>query len=230
MTAPVKGTTDAGRRRAERAAQTRQRIVDAALGLFLENGYHATTVQAIATTARVATATVYQAFGTKSAILSRALEVAIRGDRTAGSLLELPWVAQARAEPNASHRLVLVISRAAEVSVRSGPLKEVLRDAAATEPELAELLTQDHQRRYLTQQTFVEIIDGDGAFRPGLTREQATATLFALVNSDNFRVLSQQLHWTVPDWQHWLVEMLHRQLFGTDLPDAESAGRSARSH
>jgi len=35
---PVKGKTEAGRRREERARHKRQRVADAALGLFLERG------------------------------------------------------------------------------------------------------------------------------------------------------------------------------------------------
>ena len=64
MTEPVKGKTDAGRRREERARERRQRVVDAASRLFGERGYVATTVEAIAREAAVAPATVYQAFGT----------------------------------------------------------------------------------------------------------------------------------------------------------------------
>src|SRR2546430_310345 len=62
---PVKGTTAAGRRREARARETRERIIQAGVRLFLERGYVATTVQAIADEAGVAAATVYQAFGTK---------------------------------------------------------------------------------------------------------------------------------------------------------------------
>ena len=54
MIDPVKGKSEAGRRREERARQRRQRIVDAALRLFLERGYVATTVEAIAEAAAAA--------------------------------------------------------------------------------------------------------------------------------------------------------------------------------
>ena len=74
MREPVKGKTEAGRRREERARHKRQRVADAALWLFLERGYMETTIEAIARKAAVAPATVYQAFGTKQAILARILD------------------------------------------------------------------------------------------------------------------------------------------------------------
>ncbi|HEX6419601.1 MAG TPA: helix-turn-helix domain-containing protein, partial [Acidimicrobiales bacterium] len=109
MADPVKGKSPAGRRREQRARATRQRIVAAATALFGERGYAATTVGAIAGEAGVAPATVYQAFGTKSAILKRALDEAIVGDAEPLPLLERDWVAAARREPDARRRLAIVV-------------------------------------------------------------------------------------------------------------------------
>ena len=69
--------------------------MDAALRLFLERGYVATTIEAIAREAAVAPATVYQAFGTKQAILARVLDQAIAGDAEPAALLDRDWVKQA---------------------------------------------------------------------------------------------------------------------------------------
>ncbi len=56
-------------RRQEAAAQTRQAILDAARRLFAERGYAATTIQEIASAARVAVATVYASVGGKPRLL-----------------------------------------------------------------------------------------------------------------------------------------------------------------
>jgi AcrR family transcriptional regulator len=53
----------------EAAAQTRRAVLDAARELFVERGYLATTVQDIASAARVATATVYASVGGKPQLL-----------------------------------------------------------------------------------------------------------------------------------------------------------------
>jgi AcrR family transcriptional regulator len=61
--------------RARKRRQTRQRIVEAAISLFLERGYEATTIDAIADTAEIARRTFFHYFDGKEAIV-----VAMQGD------------------------------------------------------------------------------------------------------------------------------------------------------
>jgi len=208
---PVKGKTEAGRRREERARRTRQRIVAAGVRLFLERGYVATTVEAIAGKAGVAPATIYQAFGTKHAVLARALDVTIAGDDAPLALLEREWVEQVAGESDPRRRLEAVVRHAAGVAVRTAPIKEVMRDAAATEPAVRDLIRQDHRRRRRTQEALVRLVAGDDA---GLDPDAAATTFFALVNSHSFVVLSAELGWDAEEWTGWLLGVLHRELFG----------------
>jgi AcrR family transcriptional regulator len=214
MTEPVKGKTEAGRRREERARQRRQRVVDAASRLFGERGYVATTIEAIARAAEVAPATVYQAFGTKQAILARILDVTIAGDAGPAALLDRDWVRHAARHPDPRQRLALVVRHTSQVAARTAPVKEVMRDAAASDPAVRQLLLEDDQRRYLTQQALVDLIIGAGSLRPGCDRDHAVATFFALVNSHGYQLLATQLGWSPDDWQRWLTGVLDRELFG----------------
>jgi AcrR family transcriptional regulator len=212
---PVKGKTEAGRRREERARHKRQRVADAALRLFLERGYAATTIEAIARDAAVAPATVYQAFGTKQAILARILDVTIAGDAGPAALLDRDWVQQAGQHPDPRQRLALVIQHTAQVAARIAPIKEVMRDAAAADPAVRQLLREDDQRRYLTQQALVDLIIGAGSLRAGCDRDHAAATFFAIVNSHCYQLLARHLGWSPADWQQWLTTVLDRELFGS---------------
>ena len=214
MTEPVKGKTDAGRRREEHARQRRERVVDAATQLFLEHGYVATTIEAIARAAGVAPATVYQAFGTKQAILARILDITIAGDADPAALLDRDWVRQAARHEDPRQRLALVVRHTSQVAARTAPVKEVMRDAAAADPAVRHLLLEDDRRRYLTQQALVDLIIGAGALRPGCDRDQAAATFFAVVNSHGYQLLATQLGWSPDDWQRWLAGVLDRELFG----------------
>jgi AcrR family transcriptional regulator len=214
---PVKGRTAAGRRREQRARATRDRIVRAATDLFLEGGYAATTVEAIASSAGVAVATVYQAFGTKAAILARCLDVAIAGDDDPVALLDREWVAAARTEPDPRRRLTAVVIGAATIAARTAPVKEVMRDAAATEPAIRELVEHDDAHRLVTQRELVAIVLG----RP--PSEEALATFYALVNSHSYRLASTQLGWDETIWIRWLIEVLALQL---DLGDIKERRRS----
>jgi AcrR family transcriptional regulator len=216
VTEPVKGKTDAGRRREERARQRRQRVVEAASRLFGERGYVATTIEAIAREAAVAPATVYQAFGTKQAILARILDVTIAGDAGPAALLDRDWVRQAATHQDPRQRLALVVRHTSQVAARTAPVKEVMRDAAALDPAVRQLLLEDDQRRYLTQQALVDLIIGPDSLRPGCDRDHAVATFFALVNSHGYQLLATQLGWSPDDWQRWLTGVLDHELFGPD--------------
>jgi AcrR family transcriptional regulator len=212
---PVKGKTDAGRQREERARRKRQRVVDAALRLFLERGYVATTIDAIARAAAVAPATVYQAFGTKRELLARILDQAIAGDARPAALLERDWVRQASQHPDPRQRLASVIQHTSHVAARTAPIKEIMRDAAAADPAVRQLLREDDQRRYLTQHALVDLIVGTDSRGAGCDRDHAAATFFALVNSHCYQLLADHLGWSPADWQHWLTNVLEREFFSS---------------
>ena len=214
MSEPVKGRTEAGRRREERARHRRQRVVDTALRLFLERGYVATTIEAIAREAAVAPATVYQAFGTKQAILARVLDQAITGDAEPAALLDRDWVKQAARPADPRQRLAMVVRHTSQVAARTAPIKEVMRDAAAGDPAVRQLLHEDDRRRYLTQRALIDQVIGGGSLRKGCDLDHAVATFFATVNSHSYQLLAGQLGWSPVDWQRWLTDVLGRELLG----------------
>jgi AcrR family transcriptional regulator len=211
---PVKGRTEAGRRREQRALQTRANIAEAALRLFLERGYIATTVDTIAAEAGVAPATVYQAFGTKQAVLAHALDTAITGDTQPIPLLERDWVQAARRQKDPRRRLAGVVRGAAEVAAQSAALKDVIRDASAVDPALGSLIRQDHERRRQTQRALVELAVGSDALRRGLSIGEAAEAFFLVVHSGNYQLAVDQLGWDLGRWQNWLVGVLTREFFG----------------
>jgi len=214
MSQPVKGTTEAGQRRESRARETRRRIIEAGLQLFLDKGYVNTTVQGIAEAALVAPATIYQAFGTKHAVLAAALDLTIAGDDTPLAVLERDWVNDARQEKNRARQLRLIVDGASRIAARTAPLKEILRDAAATEAGARELIHEDHQRRYRTQEGLVDLLIEHRQLRAGIDRRRAVDTFFALVNSAMYEHLVTQRGWTLLEWQTWNADVIERELFG----------------
>ncbi|MGH2869184.1 MAG: TetR/AcrR family transcriptional regulator [Solirubrobacteraceae bacterium] len=225
MREPVKGKSEAGRRREQRARANRKRIVQVALRLFLDRGYPATTVEVIAREAGVAAATVYQAFGTKQAILSAGLDLTIAGDAEPVAVLERDWVKAARREIDPRRRLAIVLRHTAEIAARTAAIKEVMRDAAATELSIRDLLREDHERRYRTQAALVGVILGDGS-----PAHPAVETFFALVNSDTFRLLVSQLGWTPSEWRIWLERLLSRELLDANSRKPGSGPSNAPAH
>jgi len=216
MSQPVKGTTEAGQRREARARETRRRIIEAGLRLFLEKGYVNTTVQGIAQAALVAPATIYQAFGTKHAVLVAALDITVAGDDTPLAVLDQDWVKEARREQHRGRQLRLIVEGASQIAARTAPLKEILRDAAATEVAARELIREDHERRHRTQAGLVDLLIENRPLRAGIERRRAVDTFFALVNSATYGLLVTQQGWTLPQWQTWTADVIERELFGTD--------------
>jgi len=214
MSQPVKGTTEAGKRRESRAHETRRRIIEAGLRLFLEKGYVNTTVQGIAQAARVAPATIYQAFGTKHAVLAAALDITVAGDDTPLAVLDRDWVDDARREKNQGRQLRLIVEGASQIAARTAPLKEILRDAAATEAAARELIREDHERRHRTQEGLVDLLIENRQLRAGIDRRRAVDTFFALVNSATYELLVTQRGWTLSEWQAWIADVIERELFG----------------
>src|ERR687888_850381 len=140
MSEPVKSTRryDSPRRR-EQAAATRREILGAAQRLLEEHGYAATTMAAIAAEAGVALKTLYVAFETKAGILRALWHLLLRGDEDDVPIPERAWYRAVVAEPDPERKLRLGAHNARLVKERAAALMGVIRNAAATDADAAEL-------------------------------------------------------------------------------------------
>src|ERR1043165_2557889 len=91
--------------RQEQARQTRRAILDAAGALFVEPGYAATPLTAIAAEAGGAIQTVYKVFGSKQARLSAVVDVTVAGDDEPVALADRQFVAEIGALSSARAKL-----------------------------------------------------------------------------------------------------------------------------
>src|SRR6516165_12727101 len=121
MTAPVKKPYRSALREAQ-ARATRRAIVDAAARLFIQRGYGATTVDAIAEAAGVSRKTVFTSVGGKTEALKLAIDWAIVGDDEPVPMLERPHIKAMQDEPDARQILTGYARNACEVAERIAPL------------------------------------------------------------------------------------------------------------
>src|ERR1700746_3127987 len=112
---------------------------EAGVSLFREQGYAATPMQAIADRAGVAVQTLYFTFGTKRALLSEILDVAIAGDEEPVATLDRPHVQALRDDPAPVTQLRGQARLSRLIYGRLAPALEVVRGAASADPDLAEL-------------------------------------------------------------------------------------------
>src|SRR4051794_12137863 len=166
--------------RSAQANATRRAIVDAAAALFIERGYGATSVDAIAEAGGVSRKTVFTSVGGKLEALKLALDWAIAGDDAPVPVLERPHVQAGLREPDARRILQDFATNILEVMGRTAALMRVLESAAGLDAELR-ALSDDlrHQRR--TGMGFLAgLIEARGALRPGLTVDEAADVLWLL--------------------------------------------------
>jgi hypothetical protein len=112
-----------------------------------------------------------------------------------------------------------VVRGAAQVAAQTSTLKEVMRDASATDPMVRTLVREDHERRRETQRALVQIAIGDDDLRPGMSPDRAADTFFLLVNSSSYQLATEVLRWGDDDWRQWLVGVLTREFFGNASTD-----------
>ena len=198
--------------RRPRALATRRRIRDAARRLFIERGYVATTIEAIAGEAGVAVPTVYLAFGTKRALLAELLDIACVGGEEPVAVLERPWVDEVRHDPDPRGQLRRWVRWVRDIDARVAPLWEVARNAAAADPDIR---AQVHHYETLTLQAhryFVSVLAGNGGLRDGLDPQRAADIVFGLLSHELYRLLVIEQGWAPPDWERWVADTLAAQL------------------
>jgi AcrR family transcriptional regulator len=194
--------------RAERAAATRARIVEAAVPLFVEHGYLETTMAGIARAAGVAVQTLYLSFGSKVAVLEAAL-----GARRADEPVE--WVARLHAEPDGRSALRVYTTATAAQIERRHPLDAVLR-AAAADPEPAELLDRTRRAAFALHAAAVDEFAEHPGFTTRITVQRATEIVATLLSPETYGLLVAGQGWATADWVEWVAVHLAADLFPPD--------------
>jgi AcrR family transcriptional regulator len=194
--------------RREQAAATRQEILAAAQRLFERAGYAATTVPAIAAEAGVALKTVYLAFGTKANLLRALWDQRLAGDEAATPVLERRWYREvtAAADPQAKIRLLAKQSRA--VKTRSGLLLDVIRNAAAVDPEIRPMWDEIQAKQHQVAAALVEQLHNSEALRPNLTPAAGTDMLWAINHPTMWQLLVRERNWSPDRYEEWLAQAL----------------------
>lgn len=221
MAGPVKQRRvyDSPRRR-EQARATRLAILDAASALFNERGYVATTIDAIAASATVSPETVFSAFGSKRSILAELVDISISGGEGAPPILDQAWVQEMREEPDARRRLKILASNGGSILQRRAAIDEVVRGAAAADPEMAALWERSKVQRFAGQRTLLQIALGTTGPRGGLDLETAAETVFAIGSPEVYRLLAVDRGWSSSRFEDWYADTLARLLL-----DRPSSGR-----
>jgi len=200
--------------RATQAQQTQRAIVVAATRLFVEKGYGATSMDAIADAAGVSRATVFAVAGTKAALLKRAYDVALVGDDEPVALPDRASSRAIRAEPNPRRYLEGYAGLVAELGGRVAPVYEAVRGAASADPEVRPVWRQILAERRIGAGNVVADAASKGPLRDGLNIEQAADIVWVINDPGLYQLLVNDRGWSAEKYRAWVAAWLQRELLG----------------
>jgi AcrR family transcriptional regulator len=202
----TKGRTAARRRyrsplRAQQAEQTRRAVVAAARELFLTKGWTATGMREVAARAEVALETVYSHYSSKKGLLRAVIDEAAVGDDVPVPLAERPeFLALGRRRRSA--RLLAAARLATTLHVRTAAIAELLREAAPTDDEIAEVLQATRERQRLDVATALELIVGRAP-----TADERDG-VWAVISPEVWSLLVDESGWSPEQYEAWVAATL----------------------
>jgi AcrR family transcriptional regulator len=227
MTEAVKRRYDNSRRQAQ-ARVTRLKVIEAAKRLFIEHGYPATTIEAIAEAAEVSLPTLYRLFGSKRALLAAVLDTSFGGDDQPIGFAARPAVRAARAEPDPAKMVDAFARIIRELMERSSAIQHVLATAAQVDPEAAELLAEIRRQRHTGQSRIVAALDARDALDPDLDKTEAADIVYALLSPEVHRILTVERDWPADRYERWIARSLSTLLPTGRRPPANPVSKSGR--
>jgi len=200
------------RLRAEQAAQTRLRILEASGDLFAERGYGATTIDAVAARAGVAVDTVYAIFGTKKGMLSALIDLRVTGSGEGSDVLAGEGPRALRTATNQSQMLAGFAADIVPRIERVRPIDDVMQSAGAIDVEVAELRARMQENRLSKLTTFIEWVAANGPLRENVGIDEAATIAWTLTSPEVNQLLRDVRGWSAQRYQEWLAATLVRLL------------------
>lgn len=210
MSEPVKRRAYQSDLRRQRAEQTRHAILEAARRLFVEQGYAATTVSAIAAAAGYNVDTLYAAVGTKPVLFRLLLETAISGRDEAVPAEERDYVRRIRTASTAGEKIDLYAAAVRAIAGRLTPLFLVMRDVAGSVPEIAAMRDEMAERRAANMRLFATDLAASGELRPDLSLDEIADVVWATSAVEFSATLIRERGWTPERFEEWLATTWRR--------------------
>ena len=201
--------------RAQQASDRRRTLAQAARALFVEGGYPATTMEAVAKRAGVSLKTAYNAYGTKAGLLRAVWDLSLKGDLDDAPIAERPWYTELLSEPDPHLQLAMTAESSRIVKTRIGPMLRVIRDAAAIDDDLAALWELIQTDFLANQREIVESLASKGSLRSGLDVQRATDLLWTLNHPDVWLLLVDRRGWSPAEWESWFARSCREQLLAS---------------
>ncbi|MFD0517516.1 TetR/AcrR family transcriptional regulator [Paractinoplanes durhamensis] len=201
-------------RRAEQARQTRSKILDAAAKLFVDPGYAATPLTAVAAEAGVAVQTVYAVFGSKRQLLSDLVDVTLVGDDERVAMAERSFVTDIRALVGLRAKLTRYARHLAETHARQVHVILALASAATADADAAAIWHKNIEDRRRGMAMFAADLAATGEVQ--VSQERAADMLWLAQDVRNYDWLVRRRGWPVERFERWFVDSVAAILSAPD--------------
>jgi AcrR family transcriptional regulator len=192
------------RRRRQHADRTRGRILKAARRLFLRDGYAATTIVSIAEAADVSVETIYKGFGGKPGLVRAIAEKGLEG---VGPVPAEQRSDEMRSRSQDPHEVMQGWGNlTTEVAPLAAPIAFLLRDAAAGDPEVAELFDELSSARLARMEHNARQLFERDAFREGVTLEFARDVLWTFSSPELYDLLVLRRRWPLETYGQFVSD------------------------
>jgi AcrR family transcriptional regulator len=192
-------------RRREAARRNRAAVLAACRELLFKDGYHATTVRAVAEGAGVSAETVYKTFGGKPGMVKALWDITLAGDDEPVPMADRPQTREIlrTEEPGAKLRLYAAYVRG--IHERIAPLFTLLTQAG---PDVGEVLEIGERERLTAVTAFVAHLDEAGALGPEADTARLADALWALAGPQLYTQLTAGRGWSAGTYEEWLAATL----------------------
>lgn len=190
-------------RRVAQAAETRRRVVEAAIEEFRSHGYAGTRMPAIAERAGVSVDTV-NSNGPKSALLQAAVEVASFGREGEHLVFEFDLGADILRQADAEAFAALLASFMVELNERVSTLWTILAAEAIVDADLARRHRAMLESVIRSADAVVELCESRGWTSGAATRDARVATILTAGSTDSFQRIRHGMGLDVDAYRTWL--------------------------
>lgn len=192
--------------RQERALQSRNAILDVAERRFLDMGYAASTIAAIALDADVSVETIYKAFNGKAGLVRAIWERGLAGRGQVPAPERSDAMQAAEEQPAEILRKWGVLTT--EVAPVVAPILLLVRTAAGTDPEMASLLTDTDAQRLQRMRSNARGLVKRRCLRDGITLAQATDVMWTYSSPELYELLVLRRGWSLPRYGRFVGDSL----------------------
>jgi AcrR family transcriptional regulator len=194
------------RGRRNQAGRTRDTAIQAAERRFLRDGYANTTIAAIADDAGVSVDTIYKSFGGKAGLIRAIRARALLGEGTIAAEQRSDALHTREHDPRKIIQAWGVLTT--EVAPRAAPILLLVRDAAATDPELRSLLKELDADRLRRMTENARRLDEGGHLRKGLTVARAAEVLWTYSSPELYELLVVRRAMPIQDYGRFIADAI----------------------